>query len=779
MSPTHPVKLSELKLSGNRCLATIFHHRFVWHIAGLVIFLCLFILDCQGDLIDESYREFTVLIESAEVSELLEWDLALVERAAREKPNAAFYTAYLLEKKTAPQGSGSPGPEDAARMDALIFKLYKIALRDEVVRDEAAHRLRPFVLRDREYAREIIGITASSQALRLLKAASFFTLRRYNDVRALYNGKMSFTDAETISAADKMSAWDNALLILARLLQNGGSPDNSLHEEAARFFFSGEIDAAMRWCWEEIVARELVLFSEAEEYAIRGRFLTANYDYRNALALFKSSCALDPRLFSRNGDLFTDLGRAFLYGGGNQEEGANLFARWEAEAAQEDDREAAGDFPDFRYKRLYYAARLMRASGKPDSAAEYFTRALEAAPDDTQRDACIWYIVEMGFNKNSETGIALLEQWAGKWHDGGYFADLYDRAAQWAVSKKSWNTLIRLFPAIEQGNAGLTRAKYAYIIGRALEEGLAGPLDRTPDAFFAIASNETAAPYYYNEVFLYYRAMAGFRLGKEPLFIEKRQNTGTAFPASITTKEGTFLEGFFTYGAKKYAAAWIKDYAETLPLDELRVLGRRLGEEGFWGEAIRLCLVYMKRPDFVVTAEDIALYYPRGFADLVGVFAGQFAIDEGILLGLIRTESIFIPDIVSRVGAGGLMQLMPETALDTARTIAKQGGPDYVIDGAVDRANPEINIHIGTSFLRHLLDTQTTPLHAILSYNGGPTRIRRLGRASGLPPDLFMESLDLKETREYGKKVLASAILYDYFYFSLKSNPLIADIIGN
>ncbi|MDR1468608.1 MAG: lytic transglycosylase domain-containing protein [Spirochaetaceae bacterium] len=766
-------------------------------------------------MIGASYREFTAVLETAGINELLEWDLALVERAAREKPNAAFYTAYLLEKKIASESSGSPDPldpEKAARMDAFIFSLYQTALRDEVVRDEAAQRLRPFVLRNREHALKIIRIKANSQALRTLKAASFFTLRSYDEVLALYKGQAVFEGAET------MTSWDSAFLLLSRLIQSSpksGPYDAALHKEAvlhdeaalyeeaalhdeavpdeeaglpreiSAFFLSGEIDAARRWCWEEIMLRELVPFSKAEENAVRGRFLTADYAYGNALALFRLSYAHDARLFSRNGDLFTDLGRAFLYGG-NQEDGAALFTRWEAEAAL-GDAQTAGDSqtarespesPDFRYKCLYYAGRMMRSSGKPDRAAEYFTRAVEIAPDDEQRDACIWYIVEMGFNKKIETGIALLEQWADKWHDGDYFADLYDRVAQWAVERKRWSTLVRLFQAVEQGNSGRTRAKYAYIIGRALEEGRTNPIDRPPDAFFAIAYNETAAPYYYDEAFLYYRAMAGFRLGKEPAFIdiEKREEAaGTA----ITTKEGLFLEGFFTYGAKNYAAAWIKDYAETLPLDELRVLVSMVSDEGFWGEAIRLCVVYMKRPDFVVTPPDIALFYPRGYAELVSAYAKQYAIDEGILFGVIRTESIFIPDIVSRAGAGGLMQLMPETALDTARTIAVQGGPDYVVDGTVDRANPEANIHIGTSFLRHLLNTQETPLHAILSYNGGPTRIRRLARASNLPPDLFMESLDIKETREYGKKVLASAILYDYSAFSLKSDTFIADILGN
>jgi soluble lytic murein transglycosylase len=730
----------------------------------LGIFLCLGLSGCRINLSDIPPCDFVPMIRDTDLNTLLQLDPSLVDQTARSNPNAAFYAAYLLERKTA---SLDLDTEDVFRAEEMIVKLYKNALRDETVRDEAANRLRPYALKSRKHAMEVVGISPSSPAFRTLKAAAVFMLGYYDNVFALYRD-------ETVSGGVGES-WDKAILLLTRLIRNNYGPESNLHEDALEFFLSGNIDRARRWLWEEIGQREIVPFLEAEENAIRGRFFASDNAYRNALSVFRVSYTLDQRLFTRYGDLFNDLGRSYFSGGGGaQEEGAALFLNWEAEA------ENSQVFRDFRYLCLYYAGRMRRVTNKQDLAAECFTRAIEFAPDSLQRDACIWYLIEMGLGKKTETGIELIEKWADRWHDGDYFADLYDRIAQWAASSGNWQTLVQLFPTIERGNSGLSRAKYAYIIGRALEAGLISSrnetTDRGPEAFFTLAYNENTARYYYDEPHLYYRAMAGLKLGKEPDFIEKPQQTE---PSPILTKEGRFLEGFFTYGAAEYALAWIRDYTDMLPLEELRVFARRLSEANRWGEAIRLCTIYMKRPDFVLTAEDIALYFPLGFAELVTRFAEEYDIDRGILFGLVRTESIFIPDIISHAGAGGLAQLMPQTALETARTMARQGGPDYIVNDTVDRADPEANLHIGVYFLRHLIDTQATPLNALLSYNGGPNRIRRWARASNLPPDLFMETIELKETREYGKKVLACAILYNDFYFSLKTDRLIADIFGN
>jgi soluble lytic murein transglycosylase len=56
-------------------------------------------------------------------------------------------------------------------------------------------------------------------------------------------------------------------------------------------------------------------------------------------------------------------------------------------------------------------------------------------------------------------------------------------------------------------------------------------------------------------------------------------------------------------------------------------------------------------------------------------------------------------------------------------------------------------------------------------------RIRRWYRArETLPGDLFLETVGLSETREYGRRVLSSAVLYGYLYYDMKGDSFLADM---
>ena len=56
---------------------------------------------------------------------------------------------------------------------------------------------------------------------------------------------------------------------------------------------------------------------------------------------------------------------------------------------------------------------------------------------------------------------------------------------------------------------------------------------------------------------------------------------------------------------------------------------------------------------------------------------------------------------------------------------------------------------------------------ALLAYNGGMNRVRRWRNAAGssLSEDLFLESIEYRETREYGRKVLAAQAVYKALYY--------------
>jgi soluble lytic murein transglycosylase len=110
---------------------------------------------------------------------------------------------------------------------------------------------------------------------------------------------------------------------------------------------------------------------------------------------------------------------------------------------------------------------------------------------------------------------------------------------------------------------------------------------------------------------------------------------------------------------------------------------------------------------------------------------------------------------------------MPATAEEMAGRIRRTGGPDYAApdSGGLDLSDPGVNIHIGAYYLNYLMGRFENTLLSLLAYNGGMNRIRRWKAANTLPPDLFLETIAYRETREYGRKVMAAAAVYRELYY--------------
>jgi soluble lytic murein transglycosylase len=154
-----------------------------------------------------------------------------------------------------------------------------------------------------------------------------------------------------------------------------------------------------------------------------------------------------------------------------------------------------------------------------------------------------------------------------------------------------------------------------------------------------------------------------------------------------------------------------------------------------------------------------ALLYPMAFGDLVQKYSEKAGVDPSLAFAVMRAESSFAPSATSPVGARGLMQLMPHTAALVLHE--KKIDPDRLYD-------PELNIRLGTRHLRELIDIYNGNLVAVIaSYNAGAHNVNRwLKTYSSLQTDEFIESIPFGETRDYVKKVLASADLYRRLYSS-------------
>lgn len=146
-----------------------------------------------------------------------------------------------------------------------------------------------------------------------------------------------------------------------------------------------------------------------------------------------------------------------------------------------------------------------------------------------------------------------------------------------------------------------------------------------------------------------------------------------------------------------------------------------------------------------VPAYFLSMYYPIVYRNTIVDYAQRNRLDPYLVMALIHQESAFDPKARSRVGARGLMQLMPPTARELARQLHT----------SADMDNPEVSIRLGTFYFRNLIDMfgGAVPL-AIASYNAGVGNVMRWRRAAPHKPiDEFLESMPFAETRNYVKRV--------------------------
>lgn len=124
---------------------------------------------------------------------------------------------------------------------------------------------------------------------------------------------------------------------------------------------------------------------------------------------------------------------------------------------------------------------------------------------------------------------------------------------------------------------------------------------------------------------------------------------------------------------------------------------------------------------------------PDELNPIIAKVGSQYGIEPAVIKAVIRQESGFRTDAVSRVGAKGLMQLMPGTAQALG----------------IDPLNPEQCIEGGTRYLKQMIDRFGSLELGLAAYNAGPGSVARY---NGIPP--------YDETRRYVNNVLR--YMYDY-----------------
>ena len=120
---------------------------------------------------------------------------------------------------------------------------------------------------------------------------------------------------------------------------------------------------------------------------------------------------------------------------------------------------------------------------------------------------------------------------------------------------------------------------------------------------------------------------------------------------------------------------------------------------------------------------------PTSYLEIINSACYQHGVDPSLVHAIIKVESGFNPYAMSKKGAMGLMQLMPQTAVELK---------------VKNTFSPSENIYGGVKYLRYLMDRYEGNLSlALAAYNAGETMVNRWGT---IPP--------IRETQNYVKRIL-------------------------
>lgn len=151
--------------------------------------------------------------------------------------------------------------------------------------------------------------------------------------------------------------------------------------------------------------------------------------------------------------------------------------------------------------------------------------------------------------------------------------------------------------------------------------------------------------------------------------------------------------------------------------------------------------------------------FPKPYWTDLKRFSSDNALDPYLVASLIRQESEFNPNAVSRKDAVGLMQLLPKVG----KGVAKQEKLKHF--SAQQLFTPAVNMQLGTKYFRTMVDKFGAFEYALAAYNAGSDRVQDwMGQGKYRDVPEFVESIPFTETREYVQAIVRNANVYKQLY---------------
>lgn len=158
--------------------------------------------------------------------------------------------------------------------------------------------------------------------------------------------------------------------------------------------------------------------------------------------------------------------------------------------------------------------------------------------------------------------------------------------------------------------------------------------------------------------------------------------------------------------------------------------------------------------------------HPLYYADTITAYADAQELDPALVAAVILCESSYDPKAESRLGARGLMQLMPDTAEWVAHKLGEDGA-DYSFDNLYD---PQTNIRFGTWYLGYLsrrFNGDATKI--VCAYHAGQGNVDSWLKNPQYSSDgVTLDVIPTQDTASYASRVLRARDIYRKYYFPIE-----------
>ncbi len=180
-----------------------------------------------------------------------------------------------------------------------------------------------------------------------------------------------------------------------------------------------------------------------------------------------------------------------------------------------------------------------------------------------------------------------------------------------------------------------------------------------------------------------------------------------------------------------------------------KALSDRVMAEGWYAKSIAIMADMGQWNDY-------SLRYPIAHQKTIEKHSQHSPVLPQWVMAIIKQESAWTKDAVSHADAHGLMQLIPATA----KRLSQQLGLKYTDTKQLHQA--EHNIKLGIHYQKNLFKRFDHPMLAAAAYNAGERKSDDWSVGFPSSPDMWLETIPYRETRDYVAKILSNVTIYDW-----------------